>query len=85
MCDPITIGALALGALGAGASMLQKQPKPPEMPALNPAPVVEDKPDVRLGQVDTTAKDNTTGSTAFSEKRTEAFALGNLGRSGLSI
>jgi len=84
MCDPITIGALALGALGSGMSMLQK-PKTPETPALTPAPVVEDKPDVRLGTVDQTTKDNSTGSTNFTEKRTEAFALGNLGRSGLAI
>lgn len=85
MCDPITIAALAVGVAGSAAQMFQSQPKPPEPAALTPPPVVADKPVVKLGQSNATTTDNYTPTSTFTEKRTEAFSLGNIGRSGLSL
>lgn len=75
------------GVAGTVASLTQKAPDPPELPALAAPEDVEEAPDVRLGVEESDSSDaNTEKATALmTNKRTTGNSLGNLGRSSLSI
>lgn len=82
------MGLSAIAGIGGTvASLTQKTPDPPELPALAPPEDVEEEPDVRLGTEgasdDTGAGDK--AAAVFAAKRTTGNSLGNLGRSSLSI
>jgi len=90
MCDPITLMMMVSAGTGLMGAM-KSEPKPP--PAVTPAVAAPTNRTpgaiVRLGNgandIDNTDANEPTLSSAFTETRKSARAIGGLGRSGLAL
>lgn len=84
MCDPLTL-LLGVGSIAGSLLGGSNKPPEPELPA-PPAPMSKQPgATVRVGTRDQKTKSTATDYEGFTEKRKAGTALGNVGRSGLTI